>query len=713
MKRINFILAIHNHQPVGNFNHIFEDAYQKSYLPFINILERHPSIKIALHYSGPLLDWLIEKHPELLERVKKMVEHRQVEMLTGGYYEPVLSTIPDWDKVGQIKALTKKINGYFNTVPKGMWLSERIWEPGLAKPLAESEVEFSMVDDIHFKQVGLTDEQLLGHYITEEEGWTLRLFSISQKLRYLIPFASSPDEIFNYLDSIASEDTERLILMGDDGEKFGLWPNTYDWVYEKGWLEKFFTGLEERKDWIRSITFSQWLTENKAIDRIYLPCGSYSELMEWALPAESGLLYDEFVQRMKNSNEYDTYSPFIKGGLFKNFFVKYSESNNMHKKMLYVSEKINKLILSTELLPNHSTHPDIPLKELWQGQCNCAYWHGIFGGLYLPHLRKAIYEHLIKAEVLIDNLFPQTEIKVTPFDLDKDGEKEVLISTPLINLYFDTHHGGSLFEFDFKPKSHNIINTLTRRKEAYHKKLEQTVSNSKKDRAQSIHNHVLTKEKGLEKYLHYDWYRKVCLLDHFLCPKVNLDEFSKAQYGEEGNFINQPYSVSVKKIKEGIELDMTRQGNVWISGSHEKIEVKKKIVLNNRTGGFDTEYLVISHCDKQIDIIFGVEFNFILPSANSSSCCYHFPELQRDECIDIKGEFSKIKRLSSKDKLTSMEIDFDFGQEAALWCFPIETVSYSEAGFERCYQGSTILPHWRLSLMPGRYWETKIKMRVF
>src|SRR5260370_24127362 len=37
-------------------------------------------------------------------------------------------------------------------------------------------------------------------------------------------------------------------------------------------------------------------------------------------------------------------------------------------------------------------------QELYRAQCNCPWWHGAFGGLYLPHLRNAAYQHLIAAD---------------------------------------------------------------------------------------------------------------------------------------------------------------------------------------------------------------------------------------------------------------------------------------------------------------------------
>ena len=40
MDKINFLMGLHCHQPVDNFERIFEEAYTKSYEPFLGVLER-------------------------------------------------------------------------------------------------------------------------------------------------------------------------------------------------------------------------------------------------------------------------------------------------------------------------------------------------------------------------------------------------------------------------------------------------------------------------------------------------------------------------------------------------------------------------------------------------------------------------------------------------------------------------------------------------
>ena len=63
--RISLALAIHNHQPVGNFGWVFAEVYEQAYLPMVEALERHPGVRLSLHYTGPLLEWLAAERPDL------------------------------------------------------------------------------------------------------------------------------------------------------------------------------------------------------------------------------------------------------------------------------------------------------------------------------------------------------------------------------------------------------------------------------------------------------------------------------------------------------------------------------------------------------------------------------------------------------------------------------------------------------------------------
>ncbi|MCK4410212.1 MAG: alpha-amylase, partial [Candidatus Eisenbacteria sp.] len=200
MNGVTLVLCIHNHQPVGNLPGVFEDAYLRAYLPFLEAIEEFPEIKIVLHNTGPLLEWYEGHAPDYLERVRALVARGQVEVLGGAFYEPILCAIPERDARGQMQMMTDYVSDRFGVRPRGMWLAERVWEPRLAKTIHEAGLEYLPLDDYEFRLAGIEDEDLVGPFLTEEQGFAVRVFPISKKLRYAIPFAE-PEETLDVLRS--------------------------------------------------------------------------------------------------------------------------------------------------------------------------------------------------------------------------------------------------------------------------------------------------------------------------------------------------------------------------------------------------------------------------------------------------------------------------------------------------------------------------------
>ena len=419
---VNFLLGFHCHQPVGNFEGVFKEAHNKSYSPLIRTLLKYDSCKFCLHISGYLLEWIVKNDPELIELIKEGVSKHKVEMLGGGYYEPVLASIPRRDRIKQLEMLNKAVKKYFDVYPEGAWITERIWQPDIIDSLYEAGINYAFLDDFQFFQSGVDSNDIDKIFITEYNGKYLNLFPIHERLRYKLPFAN-PEESAREILYIKKR-LSNLSVMVDDGEKMGSWPDTYEWVYGKnfnsedkfddssssGWLNKFLTILGDTSNNIKMKLPSELINEIPLRQPVYLPLSSYREMGEWTLPVEKRFKYDYTKEKYPDAA--------LAGGIWHNFFIRYPESNLLHKRMLFLSNKINDLKIKFPEMQNSINYKNA-IKELLKSQANDAYWHGVFGGIYLPHLRRAVQNSLIKAAVSYDLL----SNKVKQFDNVHENNK--------------------------------------------------------------------------------------------------------------------------------------------------------------------------------------------------------------------------------------------------------------------------------------------------
>jgi 4-alpha-glucanotransferase len=716
--KIHLALAIHNHQPVGNFDHVFERVYDEAYLPFVALLERHPGVRMAFHYTGPVFEWLLEHRPELLERVRALVQRGQLEIISGAYYEAVLVAIPDADKHAQLRKLSDRMADYFGPRPTGMWLAERVWEPQLPLPIGRAGLSWALVDDTHFKSVGLNDADLFGYYVAEEQGQTLKLFGTSKQLRYLIPWGSVED-VIDYLRSEATEEGTKVAVMGDDGEKFGHWPGTYAHCYERGWLDQFFAAIEANSDWLITIPPGEYARRFAAIGRVYLPTASYAEMLEWALPPR--MSYE--IQHMRHELEHrrdqgdaeaTSLLRYMRGGLWRSFMVKYPEINYMHKKMLAVHELVY-------AMPEGEAR-QAALTHLLAGQSNDAYWHGVFGGIYYSHIRGAVYDHLLMAENLADTGDGRGDgwVSVAQDDMDRDSLPELIVRSPAQNLYLAPHRGGMLFEWDWRAKHFNLAAALTRRPEAYHQQfLDALATDSVRlydpERArrelENIHGAgVKVQEWGLEEKLTYDWYPRYSLIDHFLGPETTLEQFAAARFTDLGDFTLGEYAVEAHVEGSGATATLARDGHVAQGEARLPVRVEKGLALNGAAPALRVSYRVTNNAAERLAARFGSEQNFALHAGHGYGCYYQVPGHTLDDSyLDSWGEIGGATAVALTLEYRAMRVEMRWSKPATLWRAPVETVVYALEGFERVYQSSCVLPLWQLDLGPGETWEVEVR----
>jgi alpha-amylase len=666
----------------------------------------------------------MERHqPGFLEELRERVEEGRVEMLTGGYYEPILAAIPARDADGQIGMMSRYLKRRLGADPKGVWLAERVWDPSLPLLLGPRGVTYTMVDDAHFQLTGLKPDSLQGYYLTEREGTPLAIFPISRRLRYLIPFRP-PEETIDYLSRL-KERGPVGITYADDGEKFGLWPGTHRWVYDQGWLKRFLILLERNQSWLRTETFGEFLSRTRPTGRIYLPTASYEEMMEWALPVDSALEREAFLRRIEEAGLKEEAQGFLRGGLWHHFLVKYPEINWMHKRMLHVSGKLHLKARTgsspKRVRPARPGWADSARRELYQGQGNDAYWHGLFGGYYLNYLRHAVYEHLLKAENLIPPGPAGPRIRLTEQDFDRDGQNELLAETRWMNLYLKPEEGAAAVEIDYRPKALCLTHVPMRRPEAYHRRARQQPAAADRPPVEgagipSIHDLVAEKEAGWDRKLVYDRYLRWSFRDHLMDAGTTLERFESGRQEDLGGFSDRPYERKTARAgRRGATLAFYREGRV----KDRSLRTEKVYTLSASRARMDVKYTFESQGRAplsgapSVPCLWAVELNLTLLAGSDPKRYYRFPgKSVPDVRLSSRGIVESATEVHLVDEWNGIEIHLGFDPPVRFWRFPVETVSQSEKGLESIHQGFCLAALWPLDLAAIRKFEGLVTFSI-
>ena len=638
---VTLLLGVHAHQPVGNFPEVIEDAHLRCYKPFLETLHAYPDFRFAAHFSGWLLDWLREHHPADMELLAAMVRRGQVELFSSGDTEPVLASIPHRDRVGQLRTLNDKLASWTGVQPTGAWLTERVWESAVVPALAETGIRYVTVDDYHFFCTGKGAEQLDGYFTTEEGGTRLDLFPISEALRYRLPF-SPAQEVVGYLEHLADQGQAAAVYF-DDIEKFGIWPETYEWVYNRGWLRDFIEGILASPK-IRTGTYADFHASHPTRGIVYLPTTSYSEMNEWTLPMPAAGTYANLVAREKAKGRGDLHRPFLRGGIWRNFLTRYPEANWMHKRMLGLSERLATL----------PSPPQALVDDLYRAQANDAYWHGLFGGLYLPHLRRAVWNNLAALESRLDELAPRPALQSG--DLDHDGHRETVAHNRQLQLVTRSDGLGAAHELTSYALSHNFGDSLRRYHEHYHGKINSGPSAHQGDGIASAHDIVRFKHPVEAADVVPDALPRGLWLD-------SLDGAPLTDYADDGL---QPLVFRRGGITKSYAVD----GNA--------------ITVTWRLTG------LAGHR-------FATALNLAMPSCDGFLGRYSLPDGSVPCGFGQPLNLPATTSLSLEDGVLGGALRLACQPPAAVSGHPHQTVSQSEAGFEKIMQATEVQFQWNIS----------------
>ncbi len=625
---VRFAFGVHLHQPVGNFDHVFEQHVREAYLPFLRSVAERDFLPISLHLSGPLLEWLEAHDPAYLDVLGPLVADGRVELLLGGFYEPVLAALPRADRIQQIAWMREALQRRFGVQPAGLWLTERVWQPELAADLALAGVQYVLVDDRHFLVSGFEREQLHTPFWTESDGRRLAVLPIDERLRYLVPFRP-PAETAAYLRELHRAGRPLAVLV-DDGEKFGGWPGTREWVFDKGWLREFIDVMKELRERgeVRLSTLAEAVRDVPSGGLAYLPTASYREMETWALapPAAGRLarLERELGDRLAGAE-----GALVRGAHWHNFLVRYPEANRMHKKMQALSA-----------VCRQRGDPAVVRRAVGRAQCNDAYWHGVFGGLYLPHLRAAVWRNLAEAE---KELRRNESLACETLDIDGDGWPEIWIHSSAFSAVVSPHRGAGIEEYTVFGAGVNHADVLTRRREAYHETALATAeATNQVAGTPSIHD--LERSLRLTALPPVDAEDRAMFADRLLPADLALEDYSGGDRRTVRSWARTPFEVVV-------------------NASAEAVTVSCRVTERAEAGGL-TKLL-------RFDARGGLGVTYRWDAAALPADTVFAPEISVSQLVALACT-----------------------PVADVWSFPITTIAKSERGLEETVQGYSLTPRW-------------------
>lgn len=304
-------------------------------------------------------------------------------------------------------------------------------------------------------------------------------------------------------------------------------------------------------------------------------------------------------------------------------------------------------------------------------------------------------------------------IHVTKVDFNKDGFEEIVVESTGYHAIFAPTRGGSLIELDYLKSPINLSDTLTRRKEPYHEKLKKLQTQGSPDHGvSSIHDLIRVKEPGLENKLFYDPEERASLVERILPLNTTVEKLWKGQYQELGDFHRAGFSSKISEPKgkgKPVQLILTHGGSIDESSVH----LTKKLTLNQGDFNLRVNYLLQNQSDKELQFLFMPEWNLTLLAGDAPDRNYFVKGRDLNAMrLNSIGMEENVTEMGMRDGWLKLEVNIQSSIPAHFWRYPVETISQSEGGFERVYQGSCLLLGWSVTLAPKGVFEVSTTVKL-
>ena len=657
--------------PSGEIDLRFESVYQTAFKPFITAIYNRPEMLVTLYYAGSLLKRLEKKHPEFHMVLNELISRKNIEILGGGYWEPMLPLIPTPDKVGQIEAMTTYLRKKFGKRSHGGWIPGQIWEMHLTSSFHTSGMDYVFLSERAFP--GVPGFRPNAPVIAENQGKTILVFPIMDSLTEQF-LKVPPEHIVDSLEKLKTEKGKEVVAtLILDGLTLGA-GDLHTICYEGKWLERFFDAVVKAKEWLECVHPGRYLRNTDLPrERVYIPAPTYDSLMHWFQGNQPSQNKPGLVNTSTSLNGRTGKSLQDRPqASYREFLAKYRESGLLYAKMMHVEVLTNQLRGDKYRKKNAK-------EELWRGQEHYAYWHGPNGGIYNSRLRHNTYSALIEAEKATRErgIF---KAALTSVDFDMDGNKEYLYSGLNFNAYIHPV-GGVLFELDYLPVSRNYLATFSRYRENYHLKA--------------------TVERG------YDSYPRHAFLDHILDSREKLADFERGSYRKPSKLPGKRYrTLDLERDPPRVSLACNAMLN-----KEEALDICK--TFSFRRGSLLVDYTFTNLSRGKLSFLWGSEINLALSEdAEMRSVFLNVAELPPAGGVQERGSDKGVNSWAVLDRERGVVMDFQLSETAELWRSLVFVDYRAGSELQRNYQSNFFMPRWLIDLESEAAKSLSITMKI-
>lgn len=448
-------LVLHCGLPLGTPKIRLEQAIDGPLCAFLDAMHTRPRLRLGLHLGGHILDYLLRQRSQRLVQLVGLVQSGQIELVGGGYYDPILSALPKRSAQAHLDRTDQFFDEQLRLKLSGAWLPEQVFEPSLVPLLAESGYRYVLMPCDPIDAAGVNTEELGGPLRLEQGG--AQLFGLAAE-------RGDEQELVRRLDVWINQAQSGRQLLVWTGDLLALSPDRQS-IPKGAQIERFLSDLD-------AVSFFDFELPKQVIASepgplVYPGLGSHRAMGTWSLPVQAGRRRARILETAAKKGGREGL-PLLAGGRWSSFLGRYYEAGQMHSRALRLADRIDSAQLPSQWRERMWT-------SLLQAQGYEAFQHGDRSGIYNPILRQAVHGRLRDLEDYLDHLEAAAQgnpkqlndLRKRHLELLPDGTQAVVLSGTRGHWTVCPDYGGALVGLELPGLPWDLVHSMSRYPESY------------------------------------------------------------------------------------------------------------------------------------------------------------------------------------------------------------------------------------------------------